>query len=821
MQHRAPRRDAYNLTWRMRVAGIDAGTLRRAWHLVTERHEALRTSFSRRDDTVVQEVRPAVESELAEVCWDTVPPLPAGGRTRGAGPADAGALLDSLAGQWHARPFELDAAPLARAALVRAADRQELWVTAHHTVLDGWALHLVVEDLERAYLAVRDRGPDVAADEVFDGPPVTHRAFAERARGPLRSAERAFWPLRLAGTRAAALAPDPAGGADAGGPGSGEVLRHRQPPAVTTAVAACARRAGCTAFAVQLAALRAVLALGGARGRTALGVMVANRSTPEDLRRVGYCGNVLLSADEVSPAESFDAVVARARDGLWESLPYQHIGFADAVADLSPGDRTALGSGPEIVITHHGSIGSGLSLGGRPARLLPSPSTSARCQVLISLFEDDAGTVVEVEYDTRRLSRSTVRALLDDLDRVLAASAEAGGTLDRLSVTSRAAARDTAPAAEARSTGAGAAADDGMLGVWREILGVEVGAEDDFFQLGGRSLQVLSLIATVEDRTGSRIDVADWLDRPTPARLARLVAEQAPGHAPGGEAPPTAPVAADPEAVPPDAEPGGGPRWLSTGSPGGPHLHLVHGAGVGRLPYRSLVAALPPHWRVSVSEDDGSCGADLAAMADRYARTLQAGTGLPDVLGGWSMGGLLAHAVAVRLRQAGHRPPPLLLLDAPPPDHGHDYAVTDFGSFAEAVLRGAGAHALCPDVLRTATPERAGTEMLTALLRAAGHDARPDSLAARWELHRRHHAAMAGYRDAEPVDSPALAVAADLPDVLVRRWDTWCTGGLSAERLDTDHYGMLRDPHARRLAALAAGLLPAVAGAAGSAGRSG
>ena len=809
MHHRAARKDVYNLTWRMRVAGLDAGVLRRAWQLVTDRHEALRTSFSRRDDAVVQVVRPVVEAELAEVGWDAAPASP-----------DAAGLPDALARQWHARPFELDAAPLARAALVTVAERQELLLTVHHTVLDGWALHLVAEDLETAYRAVRERGPQVTGDEVFEGPAVSHRAFAGRARRPLGAAERAFWPDRLAGTRLAALAPDRPGGPGAGD--RGEVLRRRQSPEATAAVAAAARRAGSTAFAVQLAALRSVLALGGARGRTALGVMMANRSTLEDQRAVGYCGNVVLLADEVSPADDFDAVVGRARDGLWESLPYQHVPFADAVAGLSAADRAAMGSGPEIVITYHGSIGSGLSLGGQPARLLPSPSTSARCQLLISLFEDGAGTVVEVEYDTRRLTRNAVETLLGDLDRVLTAAAGDGGALGGLTVASRAAGPAAATVADGRTAEpAATAADEGMLEVWREILGVEVGPEDDFFELGGHSLQVLSLIATVEERTGSRIDVADWLDRPTPARLARLVAGRAPADtvaataAPVGEAVPAGDAAAS------DAESAGGLRWLSTGSPGGPHLHLVHGAGVGRLPYRALVEALPPHWRVSVSEDDGSGEADLAAMADRYGRALLAGAGLPDVLGGWSMGGLLAHAMAVRLRRAGHRPPPLLLLDAPPPDHGYDYASTDFGFFAEAVLRGVGAHPLCPDVLRTGTSARAGIEALTALLRTAGHDARSDTLAAHWELHRRHHTAMAGYRGEAPVDVPALVVAADLPAGLVRRWGAWCTGGLSVERVDADHYAMLQGRHARRTAELAVGLLPVVTGSAGPVGSAG
>ncbi|MET8944521.1 condensation domain-containing protein [Streptomyces sp. NPDC004542] len=786
IQHRAERKDLYNLTWRLRVTRLDPAVLAAAWQLVVDRHEALRTSFARRGDTVTQLVHPAADAAPQEVGWSEPP-------------ADRapGALLDDVAARFHATPFELESVPLARLVHVTVGDVEEVLITVHHAVLDGWAMQLVVDDLRVAYEAVRDRGPRVTGTEVFPEPAVPYREFGSRERIDAKAAgDRAFWSGRLRGARAAALVPDRSGSERPPARSSGAGLRHRLSDDARAAVAQIAQRAGCTAFAVQLAAVRTVLARGGAVGRTALGVVVANRLTPEDQRRVGYCANAVLLADEVSDDDGFDDVVVRTRDGLWESLPYQHVGFSEVFAGLPAEDRAALGSTPPVLVTHHGSIGSGLSLGGGPARLLPSPSTSARCQLLVGIFEEAEHTVLELEYDTDQLRESTVRTFLRDLQHVLTASATPGGTVRGLSVASRAVAGVPAPrrAAPAAGRASSAGPDTGLLAHWRRVLGTAVGMDDDFFEAGGYSLQALELVALVEADTGRELDVAEWLDEPTPRRMAQLLAPPA-GRAPDGG---------------PAAVRGDGPVTLRGGAPGGPHLHLVHGAGVGRVPYRELVDALPADWRVTVSEDDGTGATTVEDMAEQYLESLLGGERLPDLLGGWSMGGLLAHAMAAGLRRRGLACPPLLLLDPPVPGRLSDEDRDDLHAFARGALHAADP-AVRPDRLRLGRRADRGIDTLAALLRATVGEAPSQALHARYGLHTRHVAAMARYRGAGVVDAPALLVAAELTDDDVARWRRLFTGEPSTVRLPTDHYALLRGEHARRLARLAATLLPALA----------
>jgi FkbM family methyltransferase len=64
-----------------------------------------------------------------------------------------------------------------------------------------------------------------------------------------------------------------------------------------------------------------------------------------------------------------------------------------------------------------------------------------------------------------------------------------------------------------------------VVHIWRELLGVEVRAEDDFFLLGGDSLRAARLIARVRERFGVEMRLRTLFQTRTAAALARWIEE--------------------------------------------------------------------------------------------------------------------------------------------------------------------------------------------------------------------------------------------------------------------------------------------------------
>jgi thioesterase domain-containing protein/acyl carrier protein len=188
--------------------------------------------------------------------------------------------------------------------------------------------------------------------------------------------------------------------------------------------------------------------------------------------------------------------------------------------------------------------------------------------------------------------------------------------------------------------------------IWEEVLGVRpVGVRDNFFELGGHSLLAVRLFALIEKRLGKKLPLTAIFQGATVEHLAGLLRQQA---TPGPQS----------SLVP--LQPGGGKRPLFLVHPAGghvfPYVHLAQLLGSDQPCYglqaRGLEDGQDPHTRIE----------DMAAWYIQALQTVQP-TG-PYLLGGWSMGGVVAFEMAQQLHAQGQRVALLALLDGriPTPD---------------------------------------------------------------------------------------------------------------------------------------------------------
>ncbi|WAC56477.1 amino acid adenylation domain-containing protein [Gordonia sp. SL306] len=204
-----------------------------------------------------------------------------------------------------------------------------------------------------------------------------------------------------------------------------------------------------------------------------------------------------------------------------------------------------------------------------------------------------------------------------------------------------------------------------IAAVFTDVLALDensVGADDGFFDLGGNSLMATTVAARLGDLLGCEVPVQTLFAAPTVAELA-AVTESA-GRRAG----------ADPDGAPSITGIGFDPlltlrRAPATAEPTQPPLFVIHPAIGLSWSFASLLPHVASDRAVYGLQNPMLTGGPAAQTiselaADYVARIRTVAPHGPYHLVGWSLGGLIAHEVAIALQAAGDEVAQLVLLDS-------------------------------------------------------------------------------------------------------------------------------------------------------------
>ncbi|GAA3123900.1 non-ribosomal peptide synthetase/MFS transporter [Streptosporangium carneum] len=383
-----PGTTTYTVPVAVRLYGeVDVDALRRALDETVTRHEALRMRFLTTEDgtpeLVVDEPRPA---ELRV--------------TEAASLEAAVELFDAEL----ATPFDLELGPLFRTVLVKLAPADHvLLLAAHHTVVDGWSIDLVIREL----LALHD-------GKTLPQPQVGYGDYAVWQRGRDHRGEVDHWRDKLAGLPAIELPTDRPRPAEQGYEGA--ALDFALDADLTGRLAELAKSTGATPYMTLMAAFQVLLARYSGQTDFAVGSPVAGRGLPELDGVVGMFVNTLVLRADLADDPSFTAFLARTRETALDAFAHQELPFDQLVSELNV--VRDVSRSPLVQVTFALQNYKAGEEDGRVS-YVTLPAKTTRYDLALYLFESPDGLVGNFTYSTALFDRESVELLASRFETLL------------------------------------------------------------------------------------------------------------------------------------------------------------------------------------------------------------------------------------------------------------------------------------------------------------------------------------------------------------------------------------------------------------------
>ncbi|HYH79478.1 MAG TPA: amino acid adenylation domain-containing protein, partial [Longimicrobium sp.] len=342
----------YNMPVAWRLGGtLDEAALERSLGEIVRRHEALRTVFGEVDGSPVQVIAPFGGFALP------VEDL------SGLGDADREAAVRRRAREEAARPFDLSAGPLFRAALLRLGEEGHvLLLSMHHIVSDGWSMGVFFRELSALYAAYREGGESPLPEL-----PVQYADYAvwqrEQLEGEVLDRQLAYWRERLAGAPDLLELPT-----DHPRPAvqtfRGATVPVDLSPELLERLQALGRSEGATLYMTLLGAFQVLLSKYSGSEDVVVGSPIAGRTRGEVEELIGFFVNTLVLRTDLSGDPSFREVLRRVGEVTLGAYEHQEMPFEKLVAELQP--ERSLSHSPlfQVMFTLQNAGGGGGALAG-------------------------------------------------------------------------------------------------------------------------------------------------------------------------------------------------------------------------------------------------------------------------------------------------------------------------------------------------------------------------------------------------------------------------------------------------------------------------
>lgn len=510
----------YHVPLGIRISGpLEVAALHTAADAVTQQQHAFRTVFTETPEGLRAEV-----VEVAGADWQT-PDLrlvPAKARE---------SAVDQLLHTLASEPFELADRPPVRWALIRLAEQEWiLAVVAHHLVLDGLSIALLIDQLWAAYGAVV-RGEEI----ILHVPPRQYADYAVWSAEHGTPASRAAAVEQRAALLRGAPALDLAIGRRPRRVGnSGARVENSFPSEVASAVRSAAAAQGIPPFVFLLACYELILAQRTGQRDFCIGIPMAARPYAELAKTIGHFVNTVPVRSDLADGQTFLDLLHRTRDTAMAAYDDETVPFERVVEAVGGPWDPAFSPVFQTLFVQQMLERPDLSAWGLTVEWQTIDTGATLYDLVMHVAETGSELVCHLTYNSKLFDATAAADLAQDFC-TLAAAAAATPTAPVDSLLAALPVREYAMNDEAAETDSDDAADAAfeapigereirLAALWSQALErAEIGRHDDFFLLGGTSLAATRVISQILDEFGVSVSLRELFESPTIVTAARLI----------------------------------------------------------------------------------------------------------------------------------------------------------------------------------------------------------------------------------------------------------------------------------------------------------
>ncbi|MHB0772407.1 amino acid adenylation domain-containing protein [Bradyrhizobium sp. 5.13L] len=402
-----PTGTAYTVASTIRLKGrLDHAVLSRALGEVVRRHEILRTTFAARDGRGSQLIHDAMSIHIrhedlrSHSAWERAE------------------RAEALKRSELAEPFDLVNGPLLRAVLLQHADdAQELLLLAHHIIVDGWSLDVLLEELAAFYRSGIGQGGGASSS-----PTIQYADFAAWQRNWLSGGEGdrqlAYWRAKLGDVHPILALP-----LDRPRPAIQSHAGDTVGLAIEGALAARLRKVAgkqrVSVFMLLLGAYQVLLHRYTGQNDLRVGVPIAGRRHTQLERLIGCFVNTLVLRTEVEGEASFPNLLHQVKESVIEALSHQDLPFDMLVDGLRP-ERSG-GHNPlfQAKFNYMTAPGGFADVEGLSAQIDIIDLAGSHFDLALDVVDGAVGMKVTFNYATDLFDRPTIARMAAEFGSIL------------------------------------------------------------------------------------------------------------------------------------------------------------------------------------------------------------------------------------------------------------------------------------------------------------------------------------------------------------------------------------------------------------------